>query len=106
MPSFGKSLDDMLEQLGAEEPTPGNTLRVHRKRFEMTLKELEDVTGIKEANLSSLENGRIEMTPHYAEIFAAAFGLHPTIFLYPKGDFSKTKELALVQKRRPCPSLC
>ncbi len=65
----------------------------------MTLKEVEEVTGIRESHLSAVENGKIEMTQHYAEVFAAALGLHPTAFLYPRGEFKKSKELQSVERR-------
>jgi transcriptional regulator with XRE-family HTH domain len=65
----------------------------------MTLKEVEEVTGIRESHLSAIENGKIEMTQHYAEVFATAFGLHPTVFLYPDGEFRKTKKLEAIEKR-------
>jgi transcriptional regulator with XRE-family HTH domain len=65
----------------------------------MTLKEVEEVTGIRESHLSAIEHGKIEMTQHYAEVFAAAFGLHPTAFLYPRGEFKKSKELEAIERR-------
>ena len=99
MKNFGKLLDSMLKEAGADKRTSGQTVRLHRKRFEMTLKELEEVTGLRESNLSAIENDKIEMTPHYAEIFAAAFGVSPSSLLYPNGQSEKTKELAEVERR-------
>ena len=95
MPSFRKLLEDQ----GAGDQTPNETVRIFRKGLGMTLKEVEDVTGIRESHLSSVENGKIEMTQHYAEVFAAAFGLHPTAFLYPRGEFKKSKELESIERR-------
>lgn len=95
MPSFRK----LLEEFGAGEQTPNETVRTFRKGLGMTLKEVEDVTGIRESHLSAIENGKIEMTQHYAEVFAAAFGLHPTAFLYPGGAFKKSKELESIERR-------
>ncbi len=93
------SLKKLLEEFGAGETTPNETVRVFRKGLGMTLKEVEDVTGIRESHLSAIENGKIEMTQHYAEVFAAAFGLHPTAFLYPSGEFKKSKELDAIERR-------
>jgi len=95
MPSFRK----LLEDLGAGKETPNETVRTFRKGLGMTLKEVENVTGIRESHLSAVENGKIEMTQHYAEVFAAAFGLHPTAFLYPRGEFKKSKELESIERR-------
>ena len=95
MPSFKK----LLEDFGAGQETPNETVRTFRKGLGMTLKDVEEVTGIRESHLSAIENGKIEMTQHYAEVFAVAFGLHPTAFLYPRGEFKKSKELESIERR-------
>lgn len=91
------SLKKLLQELGTEEATPNETVRVFRKGLGMTLKEVEEVTGIRESHLSAIENGKIEMTRHYAEVFAVTFGLHPTVFLYPNGEFKKSKALVSIE---------
>lgn len=93
------SLKTLLQELGAGEATSGESVRLFRRGLGMTLKEVEEVTGIRESHLSAIENGKIEMTRHYAEVFAAAFGLHPTVFLYPGGNFKKSKELESIEGR-------
>ena len=95
MPSFRK----LLEEFGADVTSPSETVRTFRKGLGMTLKEVEEVTGIRESHLSAIENGKIEMTQHYAEVFAAVFGLHPTAFLYPGGNFKKSHELQAIERR-------
>lgn len=95
MPSFKK----LLKELGAVDEAPNQVVRTFRKSLEMTLKDVEEITGIRESHLSAIENGKIEMTQHYAEVFAAVFGLHPTIFLYPGGKFKKSKELESIGRR-------
>lgn len=93
------SLKKLLEEFDVGEATPNETVRTFRKGLGMTLKEVEAVTGIRESHLSAIENGKIEMTQHYAEVFASAFGLHPTVFLYPGGEFKKSKELEAIERR-------
>jgi transcriptional regulator with XRE-family HTH domain len=93
------SLKKLLEELGAGKETPNETVRVFRKGLGMTLKEVEEVTGVRESHLSAIENGKIELTQHYAEVFAAAFGIHPTAFMYPNGEFKKSKALELVERK-------
>jgi transcriptional regulator with XRE-family HTH domain len=95
VPSFKK----LLEDFGAGDQTPNETVRTFRKGIGMTLKDVEEVTGIRESHLSAIENGKIEMTQHYAEVFAVTFGLHPTVFLYPNGEFKKSKELESIERR-------
>ncbi len=94
--SFGK----LLNELVAEDAEPGDMLRAFRKREGFTLKDMESITGIRESNLSAIENGRIDMSQHYAEIFAAALDVHPTAFLYPNGKFRKNVEILRIEKRR------
>src|SRR5271168_1017854 len=93
------SLKELLNELGAGAATPSESVRAFRKGLGMTLKEVEEVTGIRESHLSAIENGKIEMTQHYAEVFAAAFGLHPTAFLYPGGEFKKSGDLQAIERR-------
>ena len=95
----GKNFKDVLNEIDPSPSTPGKTLRAFRKNFEITLKDLEDVTGIKESNLSALENERTEMTSYYAERLGAALGIHPSLLLYPEGWVKMTPELADIEKK-------
>jgi transcriptional regulator with XRE-family HTH domain len=95
----GKNMSDLLNEIDPSPSTPGKTLRAFRKNFEITLKELEEVTGIKESNISALENDRTEMTSYYAEMFGAALGIHPSLLLYPEGWVKVTPELASIEKK-------
>ena len=96
---MGKRMMDILNQLVPEGTAAGEMLRALRKREGLTLEEMERITGIRNNNLSAIENGRIEMSQHYAEVFAAALDVHPMIFLYPNGKFEKTAELRKIEKR-------
>ena len=89
----------VLDELVPERATPGEILRALRKREELTLEAMEKITGVRDNNLSAIENGRIVMSQHYAEVFAAALDVHPMIFLYPNGKFEKSSELLKIEKR-------
>jgi transcriptional regulator with XRE-family HTH domain len=91
-------MKDVLDELAPQKATAGGMLRAFRKREGLTLEQMSEITGILDNNLSAIENGRIEMSQHYAEIFAAALGVTPRIFLYPNG-FEKTPELLKIEKR-------
>jgi transcriptional regulator with XRE-family HTH domain len=90
---------ELLNEISPDKPSPGEMLRAFRKREGFTLENLAEITKIKVSNLSALENGKIKMTKHYAEIFAAALRVHPTQFLYPDGTFAKDKDLKAIEKR-------
>ena len=93
------SFKTLLQELGATKANPNESVRIFRKGLGMTLKEVEEVTGIHESHLSALENGKIEITQYYAEVFAVTFGIHPAVFLYPNGEFRKSKALEMIEKK-------
>jgi transcriptional regulator with XRE-family HTH domain len=83
--------------------SPGQIIRAHRKNFGITLKELEEVTGIAESNLSAIETGNTVLGPERAHIIGAALGLDPEIILFPegfKGEFQKKLETVRANAKR------
>ncbi len=53
----------------------------------------------KASNLSAIENDKIELTRHYAEILGATLGIHPSSLLFPEGSNYKTKELKAIERK-------
>ena len=97
---FGNFLGSLLEESGAKSMTPGEFIRYNRThRFEMSIKDLAYVTGIKGPNISNLEAGKAPVTAYYAEIFGVAFGLPPSAILYPNGKVVMTKVLRDIERR-------
>lgn len=96
---MGKRMMDVLNELVPEGATSGEMLRALRRREGLTLEQMGEITGIRDNNLSAIENDRIDMSQHYAEVFAAALDVHPMIFLYPNGKFEKSGELRKIEKR-------
>ncbi|MEQ1666123.1 MAG: helix-turn-helix transcriptional regulator [Bdellovibrionales bacterium] len=96
---MSKRMIDVLNELVPESATAGEILKALRRRDGLTLEAMGKITGIRDNNLSAIENDRIEMSQHYAEVFAAALDVHPMIFLYPDGKFEKTGELRKIEKR-------
>lgn len=94
-----KSFREFLAELDSTPASPGKTVRAFRKNFEFTLKDVEEITNIKETNLSALENEKIEMTSFYAEKLAALFGVHPSIILYPTGWKKTNDELSAISSK-------
>jgi transcriptional regulator with XRE-family HTH domain len=79
--------------------TSGDVIRTFRKNFDITQKELSEVTGIAHSNLSAIENDRIEIGFRRAFLIAAAFGIDPALILFPNGyESSFAKELKAVEK--------
>jgi transcriptional regulator with XRE-family HTH domain len=94
-----KNMRDILNEVAPKNVKPGDLVKAIRSNFGITQDELCEVTGLKRSNLSALENNRIEMTVHYAEVLAAALGLHPSTILFPNGKYDKKKEILDIEKR-------
>ena len=90
---------DILDEIDGSKVGPGELIRAARKRLNLTQEDVCQVTGLKRENLSALENGRVTMTPHYAELFAAVFGLHPASILFPSGQLHRSRKLQAIEKR-------
>ena len=95
-----------LDQVKA---TPGQVVRAFRKNFGLTLKELEQVTGVSYTNLSAIEHDRIDVGVRRAVLLAAAFGIDPQQILFPQGyrrpdhrdaERVRTRAKRLIDKKR------
>ena len=61
---------------------------------------MESITGIAEANISSIENDHLEIGVKRAALFAAAFGVEPSLILFPEGyKYSFYKEIVRTEKK-------
>ncbi len=65
--------------------TPGRIVRAFRTNFGLTLKELEQITGVSYTNLSAIEHDRIDVGVRRAVLLAAALGIEPHQILFPQG---------------------
>jgi transcriptional regulator with XRE-family HTH domain len=50
-------------------------LRLHRQRQGLSLGQLADLSGLRRATITHLENGREEPQPHQVRILARALGV-------------------------------
>ena len=81
------------------EATPGKVIRAFRRNFELTLGEMENLTGIPQSNLSVIENDKLDMGVRRATRIAAVFGINPSLILFPKGyEREEEKELRKIRK--------
>ena len=94
-----KEMRKVLHEILGDDLSPGEALRAFRVKNGISQDELQIITGIARTNISALENGRLEMTAHYAVIFAAALRAHPADILFPNGKYEKTAEIRQVEKR-------
>jgi transcriptional regulator with XRE-family HTH domain len=89
--------------------TPGRIVRAFRTNFGLTLKELEQITGISYTNLSAIEHDRVDVGVRRAVLLAAAFGIEPQQILFPQGYVRpehrdaqrvRTRAKRLIEKKR------
>ncbi|MFA6236856.1 MAG: helix-turn-helix transcriptional regulator [Bacteriovorax sp.] len=94
-----KSMKAVLKEIDAAELGSGEAVRVIRKSLGLTLKDLAEISGIRETHLSAIENSSYEISKKNAERLGAALGVHPATILFPEG-VEKSTELQEIEKRR------
>lgn len=80
--------------------TPGKVIRAFRKNFGFTLADIEKVTGIKESNLSAIENESRPVGLDIALRLAAFLGVDPSTLLFPQGGMAALEEPDLTKIRK------
>jgi transcriptional regulator with XRE-family HTH domain len=66
--------------------TPGKALKIYRELLQMTQAELAQVSGLKQATISSLEHDRVAMGIERAKVLARALKLHPAVLAFADWD--------------------
>ena len=72
----------------------GEVLRMLRELKGWTQKELAKRSKISETNISLLENERIDIGKRRAEQLAQAFGVHPSIIMFPEYEAKAIQKAA------------
>lgn len=75
----GEFLDKLA--FDGKSPKAGDYIRAQRKILNFTLEDLENITGIDKANLSSYENNKKEIGVKVAVKLSSALNLDPYILL-------------------------
>jgi transcriptional regulator with XRE-family HTH domain len=66
--------------------TPGEMVKTLRELKGWSQLELSEQTGISQANISAIENGRVEIGKQRAIVFAEAFNVHPASIMFADYD--------------------
>lgn len=96
---MAKDFLEVMDKLMEHPSSSGSLVRAFRKKFKLTQKDLENITGISESNISAIEHDRVELGVKRAEMFAVVFGIHPSTLLYPNDKWTKSKEIIAIEKR-------
>jgi len=94
-------MKDILESLSPGQISSGEAIRGLRNSQDLTLKDMEKITGIREPRLSSLENNRSSLSVNNARKIAAALGVNPITILFPGGaEGYRDKGIEKIEKKR------
>ena len=65
------------------EVSVGESLRILRELQELSQNRLAELTGIPQATISAIENGRVNLGVERAKVFARALRCHPAVLVFP-----------------------
>ncbi len=65
------------------EVSVGESLRILRELQELSQSQLAAMTGIAQATISAIENGRVNLGIERAKVFAQALQCHPAVLVFP-----------------------
>jgi len=61
----------------------GESVRIIRELQELSQNQLAERTGIPQATLSAIENGRVRLGVERAKVLARALKCHPAVLVFP-----------------------
>lgn len=65
------------------EVSVGESLRILRELQELSQNQLSELTGVSQATISAIENGRVNLGVERAKVLARALKCHPAVLLFP-----------------------
>ena len=63
--------------------TVGESVRILRELQELSQDQLAEASGISQATISAIENGRVRLGVERAKVFARALKCHPAVLVFP-----------------------
>lgn len=70
------------------EVSVGESLRIVRELQELSQRQLAELTGIPQATISAIENGRVNLGVERAKVLARALKCHPAVLVFPGWEVS------------------
>lgn len=65
------------------EVSVGESVRILRELQELSQRQLAELTGIPQATISAIENGRVNLGVERAKVLARALKCHPAVLVFP-----------------------
>jgi transcriptional regulator with XRE-family HTH domain len=66
----------------------GESVRIVRELQELSRNQLAELTGIPQATISAIENGRVKLGVERAKVLANALHCHPAVLVFPGWEVS------------------
>ena len=73
------------------EVSVGESVRIVRELQELSQNQLAELTGIPQATISAIENGRVNLGIERAKVLARALKCHPAVLVFPGWDVSRER---------------
>lgn len=73
------------------EVSVGDSVRILRELQELTQSQLTELTGVPQATISAIENGRVNLGVERAKVLARALKCHPAVLVFPSWDITTEK---------------
>jgi transcriptional regulator with XRE-family HTH domain len=70
------------------EVSVGESVRILRELQELSQRQLAELTGISQATISAIENGRVNLGVERAKVLARALKCHPAVLVFPGWEVS------------------
>ena len=70
------------------EVSVGESVRILRELQELSQSQLSELTGIRQATISAIENGRVNLGVERAKVLALALNCHPAVLVFPGWEVS------------------
>lgn len=68
------------------EVSVGESVRIIRELQELSQNQFAELTGIPQATISAIENGRVNLGVERAKVLARALKCHPAVLVFPGWD--------------------
>ena len=65
------------------EVSVGEPVRILRELQELSQRQLSELTSIRQATISAIENGRVNLGVERAKVLARALHCHPAVLVFP-----------------------
>ena len=89
-----KKSKNFIQARSYSDLSTGEVISMLRDLKGWTQKELAKISDINEANLSLLENDKIDIGKRRAEQLAKAFGVHPALIMFPEYESQEIHKAA------------